>query len=78
MDIHEAMAARHSVRRYTDRRIGAETAERLREEIDACIREGNLRMQLILDEPEAFGSILRSELSAERRAACAGLLVGKA
>jgi len=58
MDIHEAMAARHSVRRYTDRRIGAETAERLREEIDACNREGNLRMQLILDEPEAFGSVL--------------------
>ena len=54
----EAILTRHSVRRYTDRRIEDETAKQLREEIAACNEESGLHIQLILDEPEAFGSIL--------------------
>ena len=58
MDILEAMAARHSVRRYTDRRIEPEIAAKLQEEIRQCNEEGGLRMQLVLEEPEAFGGFL--------------------
>lgn len=58
MDVFEAMKARHSVRRYTDRKIEENIAALLREEIDACNCEGGLRIQLILDEPLAFGNIL--------------------
>ena len=54
----EAIRARHSVRRYTDRKIEGEPLEQLRREIDQCNEESGLHIQLILDEPEAFGSIL--------------------
>lgn len=58
MDILEAMAARHSVRRYTDQKIEPEIVTELREEIRQCNELGNLRIQLVLEEPEAFGGIL--------------------
>ena len=58
MDLMEAMKARHSVRRYTERSIETETVRLLREEISACNQEGKLSIQLILDEPQAFGNIL--------------------
>ena len=58
MDILEAMRERHSVRRYTERRIDEESVRELRKEIDACNREGNLHIQLALEEPEAFGNFL--------------------
>ena len=54
----EAIAARHSVRRYTDRPICGETEKQLREEICRCNEESGLRIQLITGETEAFGSIL--------------------
>ena len=54
----EAIYARHSVRRYTDRPVWGEVEVQLREEIRRCNEESGLRMQLITDEPEAFGSIL--------------------
>ena len=58
MDVLEAMKNRHSVRRYTERQIEEDVADLLREEIEICNRDGALRIQLILEEPEAFGSIL--------------------
>ena len=54
----EAIYARHSVRRYTDRPVCGEAEVQLREEIRRCNEESGLRIQLITDEPEAFGSIL--------------------
>ena len=57
MDIMEAMKARHSVRRYTERAIEEETARQLQEEINCCNREGALHIQLILEEPQAFGNL---------------------
>lgn len=57
MDIMEAMKARHSVRRYTERAIEPDIARQLQEEIDACNREGDLRIQLVLEEPQAFGTL---------------------
>ncbi|MBR3224629.1 MAG: nitroreductase [Atopobiaceae bacterium] len=56
MDIFEAMKQRRSVRTYTDRPIEGEVLSSLKAEIDACNMEGGLHIQLVLDEPEAFGT----------------------
>ena len=58
MDLWEAMRARHSVRSYTDQRIGGETLNQLRQEIYACNRESGLNIQLCLNEPGAFSSLI--------------------
>ncbi|HRT82569.1 MAG TPA: nitroreductase family protein, partial [Oscillospiraceae bacterium] len=54
MDYTEIIKARHSVRRYTDKKIEGETLEELNGIIDLCNRESGLNIQLYLDEPEAF------------------------
>lgn len=56
MTLEEAIVARHSVRRYTDRPIEPEIADELTKTIDECNRESGLNIQLCLNEPEAFGS----------------------
>ncbi len=58
MDIMEAMRARHSVRRYTDRPIDEAARAALQREIDAANREGDLRIQLVTDEPDAFSGAM--------------------
>lgn len=58
MELWEAIQCRHSVRRYTDREIAPDVARALQQEIDVCNREAGLHIQLVLEEPEAFGSIL--------------------
>ena len=50
----EAIRRRHSVRQYTDEPISEADRAALREEIERCNAEGNLRMTLVCDEPEAF------------------------
>ncbi len=55
MTLNEAILARHSVRRYTDKKIDAVTREALQAEADKLNRESGLNMQLVFDEPEAFG-----------------------
>ena len=54
MDVFEAMRARHSVRKYLDKPIPADVLAKLRVEVDACGREGDLHIQLVTDEPGAF------------------------
>ena len=56
MDIIEAIQVRHSVRSYIDKPIEGEILEALENEIAACNEEGNLHIQLVREEPEAFGS----------------------
>lgn len=56
MNLKEAIVERHSVRRYTDRKIDDSTAAELQKTIDECNRESGLNIQLVLNEPEAFGS----------------------
>ena len=56
MEIKEAMAQRHSVRSYIDKPIEPETAETLSTLIDGYNKESGLHMQLVLNEPKAFGS----------------------
>lgn len=54
MDIHEAMKARHSVRKYSDEPLRNEDLDWLIEAIGRANYEGNLSIQLRVDEPSAF------------------------
>lgn len=58
MELMEAICARHSVRSYTDQPIAPEALDALRAEIAACNREGGLHIQLVADEPNAFGGMM--------------------
>ena len=58
MTIEDAMKQRHSVRSYTDRPVEGEVKEQLEEFVQQCNEEGNLHIQLVLDEPKAFDSTL--------------------
>lgn len=54
MTLMEAIEQRHSVRQFEDKLIDAETAAKLKAEIDTVNKEGDLHIQLFTDEPEAF------------------------
>lgn len=58
MEMMEAMRARHSVRSYVDRSLTADVVDVLEAEIAACNREGDLHIQLVKDEPEAFSGFM--------------------
>ena len=55
MNVMEAIVARHSVRQYIEKPIETEIVERLKDEVELCNREGHLHIQLVTDEPKAFG-----------------------
>ncbi|MGI6613762.1 MAG: nitroreductase family protein [Saccharofermentanales bacterium] len=54
MDLWQAIRSRHSVRRFTEQKIGSEIENCLREAVDQYNRESGLSLQLCLDEPKAF------------------------
>lgn len=56
MTILEAIKARHSVRKYSDKPLEASAAEALNAEILKCNAESGLNIQLVLEEPKAFAS----------------------
>ncbi len=56
MTILEAIAARHSVRKYSDLALEPEKIAALRGCIDHCNAEGNLHIQLVTEEPKAFAA----------------------
>ena len=58
MEILEAMQARHSVRSYLDKKIPEKIISVLQSEIDRCNREGDLHIQMIIDEPKAFDGMM--------------------
>ena len=58
MTQQEAIKVRHSVRQYTEQPIEAEKIQQLQELIDKCNHEGNLHIQLVTDEPNAFSNII--------------------
>ena len=58
MDLYTAMRERHSVRAYKNQPIEADKVQKLQAEIDACNREGNLHLQLVTDEPNAFTGMM--------------------
>lgn len=55
MDIYEIVKARHSVRCYRDEKIEGEVLELLNNEIEECVKQSKLNIQLILNEEKAFG-----------------------
>ncbi len=58
MTLEEAVFARHSVRAYTGEPIAEDAAVVLKEETEACNREGGLAIRLVQNEPKAFKSFL--------------------
>lgn len=58
MDLIEAIKVRHSVRKYTDRAIDDETALKLKAFIEECNKESGLKMQLVLNDKDAFKGLL--------------------
>lgn len=58
MEIFEVMKARHAVRSYNDRKIETTTAQELCTLIDECNKESGLHIQLCLNEPNAFDSMM--------------------
>ena len=58
MTIQEAIVARHSVRAYKEEPLTEDVVNVLEEKIAELNREGNLHMQLILNEPKAFQGTL--------------------
>lgn len=55
MDMDRTIAERHSVRKYTARRIEGDVLRELSREIDRVNGESGLSVRLIMDEPRAFG-----------------------
>lgn len=58
MDLITAMNERHSVRSYSDKPIENDKAAALQALIDECNRDGNLHIQLVLNEPKAFDCLM--------------------
>ena len=58
MTIQEAIRERHSVRRFTQDPIGPQEVSTLRSLIEAANKESGLHMQLILNDPESFNTLL--------------------
>lgn len=58
MELLEAMEQRHSVRSYEDRPLEPEVRAELTGFLAQCSRESGLHMQLVVDEPEAFGGLM--------------------
>ena len=54
MTLQEAIEARHSVRAYKELPLAEDIVKVLEEQIGLMNREGNLHIQLILNEPKAF------------------------
>ena len=52
----EAIKARHSVRKYSDRPIETAKIATLRVEIEKLNAESGLNIQLVLDEPKCFST----------------------
>ncbi len=57
MDIFELIKSRHSVRSYLDKEIPSNIVTELNYEILKCNTEGNLNMQLVLNDKNAFGGM---------------------
>lgn len=56
MDLKEAIAARHSVRRYRDKPLTSDQVATLQASIARINAESGLHIQLVLDEPKAFST----------------------
>ena len=60
MELIEAIKSRHSVRKYTDHPIEVSKVATLRKAIEEANSESGLNIQLVVNEPKAFGSKLHT------------------
>ena len=60
MELIDAIKSRHSVRKYTDQPIDVSKLATLRKAIEEANAESGLNIQLVVNEPEAFGSKLHT------------------
>jgi nitroreductase len=60
MELKEAIQARHSVRKYLDKPIGAAEADRLKAAVERINAESGLDVQLVREEPKAFSGLFIS------------------
>ncbi|MGN0708536.1 MAG: nitroreductase family protein [Faecalibacterium sp.] len=58
MDLMQAMERRHSVRQYKNKPLAAQASAELKQEVEACNREGGLHIQLVENEPQAFDGFM--------------------
>lgn len=58
MTLLEAIEKRHSVRRYISKPLSPEIVETLKAKIEECNREGNLHIQLVLNEKKGFSGLM--------------------
>ncbi len=63
MSMREAMHERHTVRRYTDKAIPAETMEKLRGRIDDNNKKYDLAIRLMMDDTNAFNAAVKLVLA---------------
>lgn len=63
MTMQEAMRARHTVRRYTDRKLEPEIQERLIRRIQDRNQDKGLSLRLVTENRDAFGPLLRLVLA---------------
>ena len=54
-NLENIVKSRHSVRKYTDKKIEGEVLEELKSIIDECNQEGQLNIELVVNEEKAFG-----------------------
>lgn len=63
MSMREAMHERHTVRRYTDKAIPAETMKKLRGRIDDNNKKYDLAIRLMMDDTNAFNAAVKLVLA---------------
>ncbi|MDE7303472.1 MAG: nitroreductase [Oscillospiraceae bacterium] len=63
MTLKEAAECRHTVRKYTDRKMPQETADKLTERINACNEKFGLDMKLVTENTDALGTAVKLILS---------------
>lgn len=58
MTLLEAIKSRHSVRHYISKSLTQDIIDALHAKIDECNREGNLHIQLVLNEKKGFSGMM--------------------
>lgn len=58
MEIFEAVKARHAVREYLQKELEEDAVKALSECIEKCNKDGDLHIQLVLNEPKAFDGFM--------------------
>lgn len=77
MNLIEAIAARHSVRHYTDQVIESEKIELLQQLVDEYNAQSGLYIQLITNEPRSFGESLWARYGKFSGVTCYFAMIGR-